>query len=168
MMLGRVLVAVAAIGFVAATPVAAQVANPPTIGGSASAFEQVLGAANDGTIGPQLHYVRCAGTDVDQFVLMAPNDQVWTIERHYCQAGQMAVDQRFAEAAGLLPPDAVAGDALTTDEGDPALTYVSQTIGSALPAGLFHDCAGQAVPLGTVVIVADAAGGWFMGPGTCA
>jgi hypothetical protein len=167
-MRGWVLVLGAAIALLATGRVAAQVVNAPAIGGSAAAFEQMLGAANDGTIGPQLHYLRCAGTDVDQFVVMAPNDQVWTIEREYCQPGQMTPDQRFAEAASLLPPDSIAGEALTTDEGDPALTYVSQTLGSALPAALFHDCAGQAVPAGTVVIVADADGGWFMGPGTCA
>ena len=150
------------------TPINAQVVNPPAVGGSASAFEQVLGAANDATIGPQLHYLRCAGTDVDQFVVMAPYDQVWTIERHYCQSTPMSADQRITEATQFLPADATPGQPLTTDEGDPAQTYVSQTIANALPAGLFHDCAGQSVPVGTVVVVADNDGGWFIGPGTCA
>ncbi len=146
---------------------AAQVLTSPSIGGSASAFEQLLGAANDASIGPQLHYLRCAGTDIDQFVVMAPDDQVWTIERRYCPTRPMPRDQRFAEAASLLPADAVPGDPVLAQDGDPAQTYVSQTVAGALPAGLFHDCAGQAVPVGTIVIVADAEGGWFMGPGTC-
>ncbi len=147
---------------------AQQVVAPPAVGGSAAAFEQALGAANDGSIGPQLHYLRCAGTDVDQFVVMAPNDQVWTIERHYCQLSQASPDQRITEATQYLPADAAPGMPVTTDEGDPGQTFVSQTIADALPAALFHDCAGQAVPLGTLVVVADNDGGWFVGPGTCA
>ena len=147
---------------------AAQVLTPPVIGGSPSAFEQVLGAANDASVGPQLHYLRCAGTDIDQYVLMAPSDQVWTISREYCVGTSFSAADRFAEAAQFLPADALAGDQLTTQDGDPGQTYVSQTVANALPAALFHDCAGQSVTPGTVVIVADSDGGWFLGPGTCA
>jgi len=146
----------------------AQVLAPPAIGGSASGFEPMLGAPNDGSLGQQLHYLRCAGTDIDQFVVTAPNDQVWTIEREYCQLGGPPADQRFTEAAQFLPPDAVAGDPLTTDEGAPAQTFVSQTVADALPSALFHDCAGRAVAPGTVIVVADVDGGWFVGPGSCA
>jgi hypothetical protein len=67
-----------------AGPVTAQVLPGPAIGGSVAAFEQVLGGPNDASIGAQLHYQRCAGTDVDQFVVLAPNDQVWTIQRAWC------------------------------------------------------------------------------------
>src|SRR4029079_3875602 len=98
-----------------------------------------VGAPNDGTLGAQLHYLRCAGTDIDQFVVTAPNDQVGTIQREYCQRGGPPADQRFAEAAQFLPPDAVVSDPLTTEEGAPAQTYVSQTVADALPTALFHD-----------------------------
>jgi hypothetical protein len=145
----------------------AQVLTPPAVGGSASAFEPILGSANDATVGAQFHYLRCAGTDVDQFVVLAPNDHVWTIERHYCEFAALPADQRFAEAAQFLPPDATPGDMVTSVEG-PGQTYVSQSVADALPAALFHDCLGQPVPVGTVVVVADDDGGWFMGPGTCA
>ena len=84
----------------------AQVLPGPAIGGSAAAFEQVLGGPNDASIGAQLHYQRCAGTDVDQFVVLAPNDQVWTIQRAWCDLASVPADQRFADAARFLPPDA--------------------------------------------------------------
>lgn len=145
----------------------AQVITPPAIGGPPAALEQVLGAPNDATIASQLHYLRCAGTDVDQYVVSAPNDQVWTIERYYCDLGVPPVGDRFAEAARFLPPDAVGGDPTTTAEGDSAQMYVSQSFASALPPQLFHDCAGQPVTAGTIIVVADASG-WFVGPGTCA
>ena len=59
----------------------AQVLPPPAIGTSPAAFEQVFGGPNDASIGAILHYQRCAGTEVDQLVVLAPNDQVWTIQR---------------------------------------------------------------------------------------
>jgi hypothetical protein len=151
-----------------AGPVLAQVLPAPAIGGSAAAFEQQFGGANTASIGAQLHYQRCAGTDVDQFVVLAPNDQVWTIQRAWCDLASVPADQRFADAARFLPPDAEAGAAFTTEQGEPALTYQSPSLGSALPAALFHDCAGNAVAPGTLSVIADSLGGWFMGPGTCA
>ena len=144
-----------------------QVLVAPSLGGSVAAFEQVLGGPNDATIGPLLHYQRCAGTSVDQFVLLAPNDQVWTIQRVWCAPTNVPPDERLAEAAQFLPADAVAGDAFTSDLGEPAQTYQSATLAAALPPSLFHDCAGQAVPPGTLFVVADTFGGWYMGPGTC-
>jgi hypothetical protein len=146
----------------------AQVLPAPAIGESTAAFEQVLGGPNDASIGAQLHYQRCAGTDVDQFVVLAPNGQVWTIQRAWCDLASVPADQRFTDAARFLPPDAQAGPAYITDQGESALTYQSASLGSALPAALFHDCAGNAVPPGTLSIIADGLGGWFMGPGTCA
>src|SRR5207302_7697820 len=98
--------------------VGAQVITPPAIGGSPAAFEQVIGAPNDASVGPQFHYLRCAGTDIDQFVVLAPNDQVWTIERQYCASTLRSPDERFVEAVRLLPADAVPGDAITTRDGD--------------------------------------------------
>jgi len=150
-----------------AAPARAQVLAPPALGGSASAFEQILGGANDGSLGAQLHFQRCAGTNVDQFVVLAPNDQVWTIQRESCQFGSRPADERFAEAAQFLPADAVAGEAFTTEEGEPGWTYLSQTLGTVLPTSLFHDCTGNAVTPGTLFVVADSYGGWFMGPGAC-
>jgi hypothetical protein len=146
----------------------AQVLPPPAIGGSAAAFEQIFGGANDASIGAILHFQRCAGTDIDQIVLLAPNDQVWTIQRQWCQqVGALSADQRLADAAQFLPPDAIVGAPFTTDLGESALAYQSSVLASTLPAGLFHDCTGNAVTPGTVFVVADAYGGWFMGPGTC-
>jgi hypothetical protein len=140
----------------------------PALGGTPAAFESVLGGANDASVGAQLHFQRCAGTSIDQFVLLAPNDQVWTIQRESCALATPASEQRFADAAQFLPPDAVAGEPFTTERGESALTYVSATLANALPASLFHDCTGNAVPLGTLFVVADSYGGWFMAPGTCA
>jgi|SRR5579859_2187845 len=145
----------------------AQVLPPPAIGGSPSAFEPIFGGPNDASIGAILHYQRCAGTDIDQVVLLAPNDQVWTIQRQWCPAATLSADQRLADAAQFLPPDAVLGAPFTTDLGESALAYQSPILAATLPAGLFHDCSGNAVPAGTVFVVADAYGGWFMGPGTC-
>jgi hypothetical protein len=164
----RAIVAFATLVALAAGDVRAQDAPAPALGGTRAAFEHVLGGPNDGSIGAQLHFLRCAGTDIDQFVLLAPNDQVWTIQREACALATPASQQRFAEAAQYLPPDAVAGEPFTTDRGESAMTYVSPTLASALPAGLFHDCTGNAVPLGTLFVVADSYGGWFMAPGTCA
>lgn len=144
-----------------------QVLVAPSLGGSVAAFEQVLGGPNDATIGPLLHYQRCAGTSTDQFVLLAPNDQVWTIQRVWCAPASMPPDERLADAAQFLPADAVAADAFTTELGEQAQTYLSSTLASTLPPSLFHDCAGQAVPPGTLFVVADTFGGWYMGPGTC-
>jgi hypothetical protein len=151
-----------------AGPAWSQVLPGPAIGGSVAAFEQVLGGPNSASIGAQLHYQRCGGTDTDQFVVLAPNDQVWTIQRAWCDLATVPADQRFADAARFLPPDAEAGEPFTTEQGEAALTYQSAGLGAALPAGLFHDCTGHAVPPGTLIIVADSFGGWFMGPGTCA
>jgi len=148
--------------------VLAQVLPGPAIGGSVAALEQVLGGPNGASIGAQLHYQRCAGSDVDQFVVLAPNDQVWTIQREWCDLASVSADERFADAERFLPPDAQPVAPLTTDQGESAQTYQSPGLGSALPAALFHDCAGNLVPPGTLVIVADSLGGWFMGPGTCA
>src|SRR5437660_7863789 len=67
------------------------------------------------------------GTDVDQFVLLAPNDQVWTIQRERCQFGALPADQRLADAAQFLPPDAVAGAPFTSDVGESAQSYQSAT-----------------------------------------
>lgn len=145
----------------------AQILPPPAIGGSPASFEQVLGGANDASIGAILHFQRCAGTDVDQFVLLAPNDQVWTIQREWCQLGGLPADQRLADAAQFLPADAVPGASFTTEVGESAQSYQSAILAAALPAGLFHDCLGNPVTPGTLFVVADAYGGWFMGPGTC-
>ena len=144
-----------------------QLVQTPALGGPVAAFEQVLGGPNDASIGALLHFQRCAGTQVDQFVLMAPNDQVWTIQRSSCELSVVPADQRLAEAAQYLPADAVAGDPFTTDLGEPGQTYVSASLAASLPAGLFHDCAGSAVGPGTLFVVADSFGGWYMGPGTC-
>jgi len=149
------------------TAASGQVLPAPSLGGPVAAFEQLLGGPNDATIGPLLHYQRCVGTSMDQFVLLAPNDQVWTIQRVWCARTTLPPDQRLVDAAQFLPADAVAGDAFTTDMGEPAQTYVSPTLASTLPPSLFHDCRGQAVPPGTLFIVADTFGGWYMGPGTC-
>lgn len=145
----------------------AQEVQPATLGAPVSAFEQALGGPNDATIGPLMHYSRCLGTGVDQFVLMAPNDQVWSIQRNWCELAVRSVEDRFADAAHYLPSDAVAGDSFTTDLGESAQTFVSASVAAALPAGLFHDCTGNAVTAGTLFVVADSFGGWYMGPGTC-
>jgi len=145
----------------------AQGLPPPAIGGSPAAFEQLLGGANDASIGAILHFQRCAGTDVDQFVLLAPNDQVWTIQREWCQLATLPADQRLADAAQFLPPDAIAGAPFTTDLGESAQTYQSSILATTLPMGLFHDCTGNPVTAGTLFVVADSYGGWFMGPGMC-
>ena len=147
--------------------IVSQVLQGPSIGGSVLSFEQVFGAANDASIGALIHLGRCAGSDVDQFVLMAPGDQVWTVQRAWCDLAIHSVDERFADAARFVPPDALPGDPFTTDRGEPAQTYLSESLGGTLPAGLFHDCAGNSVPPGTLFVVADADGGWYMGPGTC-
>jgi hypothetical protein len=150
-----------------AMTVVAQVLPGPAIGGAPAAFEQVWGGANDASIGPLLHYQRCAGTDIDQFVLMAPNDQVWTIQHMECALSSPSAEDRFAQAAQFLPPDAVPGDSFTTELGEAAVSWVSASLGATLPVELFHDCTGLAVAPGTLFIVADSYGGWFMGPGTC-
>ena len=145
----------------------AQVMSAPALGGSVAAFEQVLGAPNNASIGALLHFQRCAGTDVDQFVVLAPGDEVWTIQRTWCGSSSMSADQRFNDAAQYLPPDAVAGEPFMTDLGEVAQTYVSASLAATLPPSLFHDCAGKAVPAGTLFVLADNFGGWYMGPGTC-
>jgi hypothetical protein len=145
----------------------AQALSGPSLGATPAAFEQVLGGANDASIGAQLHYQRCAGTDIDQFVVLAPNDQVWTIQRAWCDLGMTPLDEVFADAARYLPPDAVPGESFSTEMGESGQTYHSPTLGMLLPAALFHDCRGAPVPLGTLFVIADAYGGWFMGPGTC-
>jgi hypothetical protein len=127
----------------------------------------VFGGPNDASIGAILHYQRCAGTDVDQLVVLAPNDQVWTIQRQWCQLSGLPADERLADAAQFLPADAIAGAPVTTDVGESARVYQSATLAAALPTGLFHDCLGNPVTPGTVFVVADAYGGWFMGPGSC-
>ncbi len=147
--------------------VMAQLVAAPVLGGSVADFEQVFGAANDASIAAYVHLNRCAGTDVDQLVLMAPGDQVWTIERVWCDDTPRSADERFADAAQFLPADAIAGAPFTTDRGEPAEMFVSDSLGSALPVGLFHDCSGTAVPVGSLFVVADSDGGWYMGPGTC-
>jgi hypothetical protein len=164
----RAIAAFASLVILAAGVVSAQDATAPALGGTSAAFESVLGGANDASVGAQLHFLRCAGTDIDQFVVFAPNGQVWTIQRESCALATPASQQRFLEAAQYLPADAVAGEPFTTDRGESAMTYVSLTLASALPAGVFHDCTGNAVPLGTLFVVADSYGGWFMAPGTCA
>jgi hypothetical protein len=130
-------------------------------------LEQVLGGSNDASIGAQLHYQRCAGTDIDQFVVLAPGDQVWTIQHDSCELSTPTPDERFAAAAQFAPADAEVGTSFTTDLGDAAMTYQSPSLASALPAALFHDCSGNNVPPGTFYVVADSQGGWFMAPGTC-
>jgi hypothetical protein len=144
-----------------------QLVQAPALGGPVAAFEQVLGGPNDASVGALLHYQRCAGTDLDQFVLMAPGDQVWTIQRTFCDLGLRAADDRFADAAQYLPADVSAGTPFTTDLGEPGQTFTSAALAVELPAGLFHDCSGNAVPVGTLFVVADTLGGWYMGPGTC-
>src|SRR5712692_3869590 len=126
----------------------AQVLPPPAIGGSPASFEQVFGGANDASIGAILHFQRCAGTDIDQLVLLAPNDQVWTIQREWCQLGALPADQRLADAAQFLPPDAIAGAPFTTAVGESAQSYQSSILAATLPAGLFHDCLGNPVTPG--------------------
>ena len=163
----RLIVGVACALAASASSVRAQVLPAPTLGGPVAAFEQVLGGPNDATIGALLHYQRCAATGMDQFVLLAPNDQVWTIQRAWCGSTTLTPDERLADAAQFLPADAVADQAFTTDLGEPTQTYVSASLAAALPPRLFHDCAGQAVPPGTLFVVADTFGGWYMGPGTC-
>src|SRR5712664_2028444 len=114
----------------------AQPLPPPAIGASPATFEQVFGGANDASIGAILHFQRCAGTDIDQLVLLAPNDQVWTIQRQWCQLGGLPADERLANAAQFLPPDAIAGTPFTTDVGESAQSYQSATLAALLPTGL--------------------------------
>ena len=161
------LLTLAAVLILSATPLRAQVLPAPVLGGSASAFEQVLGGANSESLGAQLHFQRCAGTAIDQYILLAPNDQVWTIQREYCQLGSPTAEERFAEAAQFLPADAVAGEAFTTETGETGWTYVSAALGTQVPTSLFHDCAGNAVAPGTLFVLADSYGGWFMALGAC-
>jgi hypothetical protein len=165
----RLVATITALALLAVSGLAAsaQVLDAPALGGPAAAFAQFLGGPNDASIGAQLHFKRCAGTDIDQFVLLAPNDQVWTIQRQSCLLALGGPEQRFLDAAQFLPADAVVGQSFTTDLGESALTYQSATLASTLPAGLFHDCTGNAVALGTLFVVADTYGGWYMGPGTC-
>jgi hypothetical protein len=144
-----------------------QAAPVASLGGTVSDFEQVFGARNDASIGAYVHLERCAGTDVDELQLMAPNEQVWTIERMWCDVSVRSPEDRFADAAQFLPADAVPSSGFTTDRGEPAESFVSDGLASALPATLFHDCAGTSVTVGTLFVVADADGGWYMGPGTC-
>jgi len=68
----------------------------------------------------QLHFQRCVGTDVDQFVMLAPDDQVWTIQRAWCDLASVPADQRYADAARFLPLDAAAGPLFTTEQGESA------------------------------------------------
>lgn len=145
----------------------AQVLPSVSIGGSSTTFEQVLGGPNDASIGPQLHFQRCADSDLDQFVVLAPGDQVWTIQRVWCELASRSAEERFADARRFLPPDAVPADSFSTDLGEPAQSYQSPALAAALPLALFHDCSGNAVPAGTLFIVADGLGGWYMGPGSC-
>jgi hypothetical protein len=145
----------------------AQIISAPALGAPVASFEQVLGGPNDASVGPLLHYQRCAGTTVDQFVLMAPGDQVWSIQRSFCELGSRSADDRFADAAQFLPADAVPASTFSTDLSEPAQTYTSPSLEAALPASLFHDCAGNSVPAGTLFVVADTLGGWYMAPGTC-
>jgi hypothetical protein len=160
-------IGLALVALLSASAVSAQMLPSASIGGSTSAFEQVLGGPNDASIGPQLHYQRCAGTDIDQFIVLAPGDQVWTIQHESCELATPSAEQRFAAAAQFEPSDAVAGSQFTTDLGDTAMTYQSSSLASALPAALFHDCSGNSVPPGTFYVVADNLGGWSMAPGTC-
>jgi hypothetical protein len=164
--LAPIAVALALVGLQAASA-GAQVLPSVSIGGSSTTFEQVLGGPNDASIGPQLHFQRCAGSDIDQFIVLAPGDQVWTIERDWCELASRSPEERFADARRFLPPDAVPNDSFTTDLGEPALSYQSPALATSLPAALFHDCSGNAVPAGTLFIVADSFGGWYMGPGSC-
>jgi len=143
------------------------VLSAPALGGSAADFEQALGGPNDATIGPLLHLQRCAGSDVDQFILLAPGDQVWTIQRAWCGLGSRSAEERFNDAAQYVPADATPDAPFTSNANEPGQTYVSATLAAVLPAGLFHDCLGNAVTPGTLFVVADSFGGWFMGPGTC-
>ncbi len=144
-----------------------QIVVQPTLGADTSAFEALLGGPNDASVGPILHLSRCAGTDVDQFVLMAPNEQVWSIQRAFCELRTRSAEERFADAQQFLPSDALPGGEFTTDLAEPARTFQSVSLAQALPVGLFHDCTGNAVPPGTLFVVADSFGGWYMGPGTC-
>ena len=111
-----------------------QVLPPPSLGGPVAAFEQVLGGPNDATIGALLHYQRCAGTTVDQFVLLAPNDQVWTIQRVWCAPTSVAPDERLADAAQFLPADAVPADASTTELQAPGTRAPSSSMTSCCRA----------------------------------
>src|ERR1700730_15278537 len=92
-----------------AAVLALQLLPGPAIGGSVAAFAQVLGGPNGGSVGAQLHYLRCAGTDTDQFVVLAPNDQVWTIQRQWCDLATVSADPRFADATRLRQAQADAG-----------------------------------------------------------
>jgi hypothetical protein len=147
--------------------VVGQVLQSATLGGTVSSFEQAFGARNDASIGAYVHLARCGGTDVDQFQLMAPNDQVWTIQRAWCDLSVRSADERFADAAQFVPADALPGPGFTSDRGEVGETFVSASLADALPATLFHDCAGNSVTAGTLFVEADADGGWYMGPGTC-
>src|ERR1051325_4542855 len=139
--------------------------SAPSLGGPVIAFEQILGGANDASVGPLLHYQRCAGTQIDQFVMLAPGDQVWSIERLYCELSTRSADERFADAAQYLPADAIPASGFTTDLGESAQTFTSEQLAGALPSGLFHDCSGNTVAPGTLFVVADVDGGWYMGAG---
>jgi hypothetical protein len=150
-----------------AASASAQAMPGPVLGGPVAPFTQVLGGPNEASIGALLHFKRCAGTQIDEYVLLAPNDRVWTIQRAWCERTNVPTDQRFADAVQFLPADAVAGTAFITNQGEAAVTYTSASLASELPAGLFHDCTGNSVPAGTLFIVADSFGGWYMGPGTC-
>src|SRR5438067_518060 len=102
--------------------VLAQIFSPPSLGSPVINFEQVLGGPNDASVGPIMHFARCAGTNVDQFVLFAPGDQVWSIQREWCELATRGADERFADAAQYLPADAVPGSPFSTDLGESALT----------------------------------------------
>src|SRR5712691_121023 len=104
------------------------------------------------------HFIRCAGNDRDELIVVLEADSTAFITRQICGALPSAQALQ-AEARHFFPTDSSPGGApFTTAFGQSATRYVSRTLAEALPSSWFRDCNARAVAPGTFSVVLTARG----------
>jgi hypothetical protein len=145
---------------------AQDVPDPPALGDAVDTWIQALGPPNDHSTETNLHFQRCPGSSIDQFVVDSDDGHVWAVRREPCRRQSETPALAHADAERFLPGDTTGGEAFSTPAGNPAWQYMSPSFGDVLSPDQFDDCDGNPVQPGTFSITTSS-GGWLLLPGTC-
>lgn len=155
------------------TPTAHPIAAPsdtttrPTLGAPAVAFVARLGQPNDHSDAMTLHWQRCAGNNVDGFIITFIEGHAYLITRQNCLPAAPAEKELVVEATTFMPTDGKTVNGFVTQNSEKAVEEISASLAGQLPAVSFHDCNGDPVKPGTFSLVVTADGGWVLALGTC-
>ncbi len=144
----------------------------PVLGGSPDAFATLFGPPNNHSGPPgslqTLHYKRCAGSNVDEFIVLFEKGSAILITHQFC-TGAPSAAVREADAQKYFPSGATASGPPLPDpiSGGTVRRYVSTSLAGTFPASKFQDCDGNDLPPGTFTLGLGLGPDWDLGVGGC-